>query len=55
MAVVAWMLDAMDLKRLSPFLRVSVILAGILLGIALGYVLSRHFPGLAALIHERMQ
>ncbi len=49
------MLDAMDLKRLSPFARAGVILGGVLLGLGLGYVFSERFPGLFALIHERMQ
>jgi len=49
------MLDAMDLKRLSPFARAGVILGGILLGLGLGYVFSERFPGFLALIHERMQ
>lgn len=54
-AFVVWMLDAMDLKRLSPSARAGVILGGVLLGLGLGYVFSERFPGLFALIHERMQ
>ena len=40
------MLDAMDLMRLSHWLRVLTILAGVLLAIGLGYWLGRGFPGI---------
>jgi len=49
------MLDAMDLMRLSHWLRVLIILAGVLLAIGLGYWLGRWFPGVFQQMHERMR
>lgn len=45
----------MDLKHLSPMARATVILGGVVLGAAIGYVLFVFFPGVFALVHERMQ
>lgn len=49
------MLDAMDLMRLSHWLRVLIILAGVLLAVGLGYWLGQSFPGVFQQIHERMR
>ncbi|PJL60501.1 hypothetical protein B9Y82_17925 [Stenotrophomonas maltophilia] len=53
--IVAYMLDAMDLKRLSLPTRCAVIVGGIMLAIAAGYLLGGGFPQFFVQIHQRMQ
>jgi len=54
-AIVAYMLDAMDLKRLSLPARCAAIVGGIMLAVAAGHLLGGCFPQLFVQIHQRMQ
>ncbi|WP_253296257.1 hypothetical protein [Stenotrophomonas maltophilia] len=54
-AIVASMLDAMDLKRMSLPVRCVAIVGAILLAVAGGHLLGSMFPQLFLQIHQRMQ
>ncbi|MCU1194169.1 MULTISPECIES: hypothetical protein [Stenotrophomonas] len=54
-AIVASMLDAMDLKRMSLPVRCVAIVGAILLAAAAGHLLGSTFPQLFLQIHQRMQ
>ncbi|KGM23262.1 hypothetical protein LI87_0112625 [Stenotrophomonas maltophilia] len=54
-AIVASMLDAMDLKRMSLPVRCAAIVGAVLLAVAVGHLFGSTFPQLFLQIHQRMQ